>query len=52
MPYVPTRHYERKDSYPYRYVAVRLQWQQGELFRDGTSVCHFALVSNRWDMEG
>ena len=52
VPYVPTRHYERKDSYPYRYVAVRLRHQQGELFRDGTSVRHFAVVSNRWDMEG
>jgi hypothetical protein len=52
VPYVPTRHYERKDSYPYRYVAVRLRRQQGELFRDGTSVRHFAVVSNRWDMEG
>ena len=52
VPYVPTRHYERRDSYPYRYVAVRLRRQQGELFRDGTSVRHFAVVSNRWDMEG
>ena len=49
---MPTRHYERKDSYPYRYVAIRLRRQQGELFRDGTSVRHFAVVSNRWDMEG
>jgi len=52
VPYVPTRHYERKDSYPYRYVAVRLRHQQGELFSDGTSVHHFAVVSNRWDMDG
>lgn len=52
VPYVPTRHYERKDSYPYRYVALRLRHQQGELFRDGTSLRHFAVVSNRWDMEG
>jgi len=52
VPYVPTRHCERKDSYPYRYVAVRLRHQQGELFRDGASVRHFAVVSNRWDMEG
>ena len=52
VPCVPTRHYERRDSYPYRYVAVRLRRQQGELFRDGTSVRHFAVVSNRWDMEG
>jgi hypothetical protein len=40
VPYMPTRHYERKDSYPYRYVAIRLRRQQGELFRDGTSVRH------------
>lgn len=52
VPYVPTRHYERRDSYPYRYVAVRIRRQQGEFFRDGTSVRHFAVVSNRWDMEG
>lgn len=52
VPYVPTRHYERKDSYPYWCVAVRLRHQQGELFRDGTSVRHFAVVSNRWYMEG
>lgn len=52
VPYVPTRRYERRDNYPYRYVAVRLHRQQGELFRDGTSACHFAVVSNRWDIEG
>jgi len=52
VPYVPTRHYERRDSYPYRYVALKVRRQQGELFRDGTSVRHFAVVSNRWDMEG
>ena len=34
VPYVPARHYEIKDSYPYRYVAIRLRRQQGELFRD------------------
>ncbi len=51
VPYVPTRHYERKDSYPYRYVAVRIRRQQGELFRDGTSVRHFAVVTNIWDMD-
>ncbi len=52
VPYVPTRHYESKNSYPYRYLALRLRRQQGELFRDGTSVRHFAVVSNRWDIEG
>jgi hypothetical protein len=52
VPYVPTRYYERKDSYPYRYVVVRLRRQQGELFRDGTSIRHFAVVSNCWDIDG
>lgn len=52
VPYVPSRHYERKDVDPYRYVAVRLRHQQGELFRDGTSVRHFAVVSNIWDIDG
>jgi len=52
VPYVPSRHYEGKDVAPYRYVAVRLRHQQGELFRDGTSVRHFAVVSNIWDIDG
>jgi len=52
VPYVPTRQYERRDSHPYRYLAVRLRRQQGELFEDGTEVRYFAIVSNRWDMEG
>jgi len=52
VPYVPARQYERKDSYPYRYVAARLRHQQGELFRDGASIRHFAIVSNIWDMNG
>lgn len=52
LPYVPARHYESKNSYPYRYVVLRLRRQQGELFRDGTNVRHFAVVSNRWDMDG
>jgi len=52
VPYAPGWYYERKDAYPYRYVAVRLRRQQGELFADGTGMRHFAVVSNRWDMEG
>lgn len=52
VPYVPTQRYERRDSRPYRYLAIRLRRQQGELFADGTAVRHFAVVSNRWDMEG
>lgn len=52
VPYVPSRKTEKKDAKPYRYVAVRLRPRQKELFGDGSSVRYFAVVSNRWDMEG
>jgi hypothetical protein len=52
VPYVPARQYERKDSQPYRYLAVRIRRQQGELFEDGEKLRHFAVVSNIWDMDG
>ena len=52
VPYVPTRRYERRDSQPSRYLAVRVRRQQGELFEDGAKVRHFAIVTNIWDMGG
>lgn len=52
VPYVPSRKTEKKDAKPYRYVAVRIRRQQGELFSDGSSVRYFAVVSNRWDIGG
>ena len=52
VPYVPSRKQEKKDTQPYRYLAIRLRRQQGELFEDGVAVRHFAVVSNLWDMEG
>lgn len=52
VPYVPTRQYERRDSQPYRYLAIRVRRQQGELFEDGVKTRHFAVVSNIWDMDG
>jgi hypothetical protein len=52
VPYVPTRQYERRDSQPYRYLAIRVRRQQGELFEDGVKARHFAVVTNIWDMDG
>jgi len=52
VPYVPAREYEKKDSHPYRYLAIRVRRQQGELFEDGNSVRHYAVVTNLWDVEG
>ena len=51
-PFVPARIYESRDSQPYRYVAIRIRSQQGELFGDGVKVRHFAVVTNIWDMHG
>ena len=52
VPYVPGRQYERRDSQPYRYLAIRVRRQQGELFEDGVKLRHFAVVTNIWDMDG
>jgi len=52
VPYVPKRQYEDKESQPYRYVGIRIRRQQGELFEDGSSMRHYAVVSNIWDMDG
>lgn len=52
VPYVPTRQYEKRNSQPYRYLAIRVRRQQGELFEDGVKVRHFAVVTNIWDMDG
>ena len=50
--YVPTRSYERKDSQPYRYVAIRVRPPQGILFGDGERVRHFAIVTNDLETPG
>lgn len=50
--YVPDREYEDKDSRPYRYLAIRVRRQQGELFPDGAPARRFAVVTNLWDREG
>ena len=52
VPFVPGRNYEKKDARPYRYVAVKIRQPQEELFHDGTSVRHYAIVTNLWEMDG
>jgi hypothetical protein len=52
VPFTPSRKNEKRDTTPYRYLAVRIRRQQGELFEDGTIVRHFCVVTNLWEMEG
>ena len=52
VPFVPGRRGEKRDTQPYRYLAVRVRHQQGEMFEDDTGVRHFAVVTNIWDMGG
>lgn len=35
-----------------RYLAIRVRPAQGELFSDGNSYHYYAVVTNRWEMEG
>lgn len=50
--YVPSRRPERRDSLPYRYLAIRIRSPQGRLFGDGMGVKYFAVVTNDWQTSG
>lgn len=52
VPFVPSRTREKKEAPVYRYVAIRVRKQQGEMWPEGSSVRHFAVVTNRWDIDG
>ena len=52
VPFVPSRAKEKKQAPVYRYVAIRVRPEQGQLFAQGDPVRHFAVVTNRWEMEG
>jgi Transposase DDE domain group 1 len=52
VPFVPSRASEKKDTRPYRYLAIRVRTPQGVLFGDGASVKHFAVVTNDWQTDG
>jgi hypothetical protein len=40
----------KKDAQPLRYLALRIQKKQGQLFASGADTKYLALVSNRWDL--
>lgn len=52
VPYIPSRKQEKKEAPVYRYVAIRVRQPQGQLWPDGSGVRHYAVVTNRWEMEG
>jgi hypothetical protein len=52
IPFVPSEKREKKNLQPLRHVAVRVRKRQGELFGDGSTVKHFAVVSNIQRMVG
>lgn len=52
VPFVPSRKTETKDAEPYRYLAIRVRTPQGVLFGDGSTVKHFAVVTNDWATDG
>jgi hypothetical protein len=52
VPFVPSRGGEKRDTAPYRYLAIRVRTPQGVLFGDGNPVKHFAVVTNDWDTAG
>src|SRR5436853_1939010 len=47
--FVPGEKSEHKDTQPLRYVAIRIRPRQEALFRDGSNIKHFAIVSNLWE---
>jgi hypothetical protein len=52
VPFIPSEPSEQRNTEPVRYVAVRVRPRQGELFADGTTVTHFAVLSNVWEWDG
>lgn len=51
--YVPSDgHWSKDYATPRRYLAIRIRPRQGDLLGDGTSVKHFAIVTNRSDPKG
>lgn len=50
--FIPSASSVKKDMKPDRYLAIRVRPWQGELFSDGNSYHYYAVVTNRWEMDG
>jgi hypothetical protein len=50
--FIPSAASVKKEMKPDRYLAIRVRPWQGELFSDGNSYHYYAVVTNRWEMEG
>ena len=50
--FIPSAASVKRDMKPDRYLAIRVRPWQEELFSDGNSYHYYAVVTNRWEMEG
>jgi hypothetical protein len=48
--FVPQERSPKRDARPFRYVGIRIPREEPDLFED--SYRYFAVVTNRWEMEG
>jgi hypothetical protein len=52
LEFIPSAASVKKDMKPDRYIAIRVRPWQTELFSDGNSYHYYAVVTNRWEMNG
>jgi hypothetical protein len=50
--FIPSAASVKKDMKPDRYLAIRVKPAQGELFGDGNAYHYYAVVTNRWELDG
>jgi hypothetical protein len=50
--FIPSAASVKKDMQPDRYLAIRVRPWQTELFSDGNRYHYYAVVTNRWEMDG
>jgi hypothetical protein len=50
--FTPSAPSVKKEMKPDRYLAIRVRPWQTELFSDGNSYHYYAVVTNRWEMDG